>query len=48
MQQTSQTSDLSASSCPHQARRRLKREDLPYQFMTVAAILLLLYSMWVF
>ena len=48
MQHASQTAGLSAPPPPGVAQSRLKREDLAYQSMTVAAILLVLCSLWVF
>jgi len=48
MQDSSQSSRLSALSCADDGVPRWKREDRAYQSMTVAAIVLLLFSLWVF
>jgi len=44
----SQTSGLSAPPCPGEPQSRLKRAEIAYRSMTVAAIVLLLCSLWVF
>jgi hypothetical protein len=48
MEHASPTSDLSASPRSVDLQSGKKRDDLAYQSMTVAAILLLLFSLWVF
>ena len=48
MQSTSQSAPIPAESCAMGPAQRLKRDDLAYQAVTIAAILLLLGSLWVF
>lgn len=48
MQPSSQFLNLPAQPCLEAAKSAWKRDDFPYQAMTVAAILMLLCSMWVF
>ena len=48
MQSTSQSAPIPPESCAMGSEQPRKRDNLAYQAVTVAAILLLLGSLWVF